>query len=1145
MVVTNAGQLSFTELYLPKRTHSQLLVGDLLTDRALYRAGEAVHVKGYIQVYNDAGAMLPVAEYRTASALTLEVDWGANRSILAVDVDGTFGSFAHTLPIPGDAQHGPKSLILSASGPGSGPTARRVHVSAAPLTIADPRIPTGVLEVSTPAQIYRPGDAMVPLSIATRTYTGVAARGTTVTLRWSVGTHAGETPVQLPDGVVEHPFRCPPDIVRSAAKVRETLTIAVEWLTASRDLLQRRVTVRVAESLWQGTLAVPAGPENVLPGFPAKAELRLVIAGPTAVAPSNPPEVEMRFAAEDATEHAAFYAAATATGTDVQFQWDAAGPAAADAVVTAVATFAVPAMGRYRVVARYRDDAGVAQYAAVTVGRTARQWRHRPLVDWRPLEPLEVVGVDYAAGARATLRWVCPFPAAQALVQWGGGHAPPGHAVLELVHGPNLLNFTLGAECARGCEAVVSVVTPAQTPVILPVPISQMLDTALPLHLSLGPVAVPIAAPNRTAAVAVEAPAEVLPGATAEVALTLPLEAGARGEAAVWVVDQALLDLAPSPLPAALAVQRPLRVRGGLAAQSVHDRLASAETVRRAFNLTRQRLMRDPWVPGGSWQPRPLAGLDQDTDTYLDCVYGQLTPFPPAAVGLHTDPCGTHMPLHSEFASVGLAAMAAPGMAMGPAVTGRGFGEGAPAARDAEGDAVTRDAAGAGPAPAALLRSDFKATALFVGRVPLDASGRARVRVPVPDNIGTWVVRAVGVAVERDGVARRFGYAEAAVVARRPLSLLASMPRVVRVGDRFRAGCTVTARRDGPVTVRARFAGSSALQFVGPAERSVSVKAHAPEEVVFELRSVAVGATTVQYEAVQGQASDAFQHDVPSLGLQGPVSMATSFAIAATLAPVPWKERMRFPEAVPGSGTVTVVAGVGRLPAVQAAGEGVGRQVNASLADRGYAYATDLLSAAVVPQVYERYAMAAGTAVLERARALQGRALRALVEHSLPGTGLLELPHSRMRYPWASLPLNIYGVFVWARLREAGGGAAPVFPSEYEAHVKDWETAVWQELEEIRGRARGDGRYLWGTLAEVHFAYGARGPPPRTGRSDFALATTVQHVDRLNDLQKAMLVLTVCERQERARYQACPPPPLLLWPSPRLCALVRVTAVFS
>ena len=145
--------------------------------------------------------------------------------------------------------------------------------------------------------------------------------------------------------------------------------------------------------------------------------------------------------------------------------------------------------------------------------------------------------------------------------------------------------------------------------------------------------------------------------------------------------------------------------------------------------------------------------------------------------------------------------------------------------------------------------------------------------------------------------------------------------------------------------------------------------------------------------------------------------MATSFAIAASLVPVPWDEAMRFPEAVPGSGVVTIVAGVGRFPAVQAAGEGVGQHVNASISERGYAYATDLLSIVLVPQVYDGYSVASGTDVVERARTLRALALRELVQHS-SGAGLLELPRSRMRYPWTSLSLNIFGVFVWHRLQE-------------------------------------------------------------------------------------------------------------------------------
>ena len=862
VVVTHSGQLSFTELYIPHPAVPGLIYGDLLTDRTLYRAGEEVHIKGYVQRYNADGVLQRLAEYPGAARLDLEVDFGSDsdRVVVPVAVDPTFGSFDGTVPIPSDVKYGHKSVSLRASGPRDH---EYWHIDTASFTIADPRVPTGVLELSTPTRIYRPRDSAVPLRIVTKTYTGTVAKGTQVTLRWRVGEHSGESTVRVPEGTVEYPFRCADSIVRSAAEKRQDLSISVEWLTASRDLLRQSVTVRVAKSLWEGTLSVPAGAKDVLPGFPAKAELRLVIAKPTAVSPAKPPTVAMRVARHTSASDAEAYAQAAAAAVgDVQFRWDAESARDGDTLVTAVATFTIPTMGEYRIVARYVDENRVAQYAAVVVGRTEAQWRRRPLVDWRPVQALEVVGQDYAAGEQVTLRWVSPFPAAQVLVQWGGGYTAPRHVLLPLTQGPNLLNFTLGSECLRGCDAVASVVTPAQTPVALPVPVSQMLDTTLPQHIDLGAVAIPVAVPKRTVPVAVQVPAEVAPGATADIALTLPLEDGAQGEVAVWVVDKALLDLQPNPLPTTLKVQQLPSVHSDLSGQSTYDQLTSAETLRKALNLTRERLLQDPWVYQGSWQPHPGSQLDTDTASYLECIYGQMTHFPTPGEG-YSDPCLPVPRGEPMFMADGVEEMAmdaaAPGAAPPRAAMLKSGLEratantiAAPVAAEAEAYGTAMGgAAAASAAPAVLLRSDFKATAMFVGKAAADAQGRVRVSFNVPDNIGTWVVRAVAVVAEKDGVTRRFGNAEAKVVARRPVSLLASMPRVVRVGDTFRAGCTVTAVRDGPVTLHARFDGPSALRFVGPTQKSVTLRAHAPQEIVFELQSIALGAATVQYMAVQ------------------------------------------------------------------------------------------------------------------------------------------------------------------------------------------------------------------------------------------------------------------------------------------------------
>ena len=93
-------------------------------------------------------------------------------------------------------------------------------------------------------------------------------------------------------------------------------------------------------------------------------------------------------------------------------------------------------------------------------------------------------------------------------------------------------------------------------------------------------------------------------------------------------------------------------------------------------------------------------------------------------------------------------------------------------------------------------RTDFSALALFAASVPTDADGRARVPVKLPDSLTRY--RVMAVAVEG---ARRFGSAEATIVARLPLMVRPSAPRFLNFGDRFELPVVVQNQTDGEMTV--------------------------------------------------------------------------------------------------------------------------------------------------------------------------------------------------------------------------------------------------------------------------------------------------------------------------------------------------------
>jgi hypothetical protein len=173
----------------------------------------------------------------------------------------------------------------------------------------------------------------------------------------------------------------------------------------------------------------------------------------------------------------------------------------------------------------------------------------------------------------------------------------------------------------------------------------------------------------------------------------------------------------------------------------------------------------------------------------------------------------------------------------------------------------------------------------------------------------------------------------------------------VRVGDTFESGVIVSAPDAGaeplPITItasvvppaaptlaRRRLAQADGAAAPAPAAaialgaeaastRTVTLSAaKQQQEVRFRFSAGALGAASLRFDARVGDAtatSDSAAYEVPVLGRQGPVFLATSLALQAGAngtgsAAV---EGLALPEAEPGSGSVDLVAGVGNLPFLQ------------------------------------------------------------------------------------------------------------------------------------------------------------------------------------------------------------------------------------
>ncbi len=165
-------------------------------------------------------------------------------------------------------------------------------------------------------------------------------------------------------------------------------------------------------------------------------------------------------------------------------------------------------------------------------------------------------------------------------------------------------------------------------------------------------------------------------------------------------------------------------------------------------------------------------------------------------------------------------------------------------------------------------RIDFNALATFAPALPTDTNGRASVKVKVPDNLTRYRVMAVAVAGEK-----QFGSGESAITARLPLMARPSAPRFLNFGDKFELPVVVQNQTDNPmevdVVVRAtngQFASDAqppkggTLNAVG---RRVTIPANDRIEVRFPATTLKPGTARFQIAAASGRWADSAEVSLP------------------------------------------------------------------------------------------------------------------------------------------------------------------------------------------------------------------------------------------------------------------------------------------
>ncbi len=183
----------------------------------------------------------------------------------------------------------------------------------------------------------------------------------------------------------------------------------------------------------------------------------------------------------------------------------------------------------------------------------------------------------------------------------------------------------------------------------------------------------------------------------------------------------------------------------------------------------------------------------------------------------------------------------------------------------------TEGGGGGDDAGAGTMRKDFRVLAFWLGSVTTDEYGKGSIEVKLPESLTTY--RIMAVAADR---ASRFGSSDAEVRINKPLTLKATFPRFLALGDKAYFGAVVTSqlKTAGAATVTIASLDPDILEFTAGAEQTLQVAAGGSIEARFDAAGKRVGRARVRMTVKIGDETDAFEDVIPVELLVSPETVA-------------------------------------------------------------------------------------------------------------------------------------------------------------------------------------------------------------------------------------------------------------------------------
>jgi alpha-2-macroglobulin family protein len=461
---------------------------------------------------------------------------------------------------------------------------------------------------------------------------------------------------------------------------------------------------------------------------------------------------------------------------------------------TAAQCFSVlPDLGRYVLVAEMLLPDGQVIATTYPVGETEEQWLNAPLRSFSDAVQPRLDKPSYLIGETAYVSLHNPFRRAIMLVAVANQHetrmwrqdVPSGAS-----------QFAVEVEsgvCDGGCDVLMAIFSGRDAGASLPVdvPLSHYFDPFAPSALTRA-LSISVLDEERSLPPLVLTVPDVVSPADRETELHLSLGPGGADlelDVCLFMVDKAWLDLkaAPSPdLPAVFATNL-LPVT-----ELTSTKLALNSALKDASNIYRSRMEEEEWVEPSDWDIYSTWGssIDIPDEQYFAARYNRITAFPSVweYPQVAEDLAGGGLIEEESFlddAADGARPEAAPVPNGSPDKSGQvGAVSSSASAMPLKGE-LRKDS---NPTPFAAPRS----------RVLFDERGEATISLPIPTDLGTFVITAFAVSA---------GSASTEMVVRKAVSLHADLPRIAHVGDRIRIGATLTVTDPtfhGDVTVYVR-----------------------------------------------------------------------------------------------------------------------------------------------------------------------------------------------------------------------------------------------------------------------------------------------------------------------------------------------------